>query len=367
MTKEYKHSQLFTLGGLIIGIGLTPACGGVSTKVSNVAEFVYVATGSSIAQFSVDSHGQLSPLSPATVVTTPSATNNVWVAASKDAKYAYTADKAQGTVSQYSISGTGALVPLNPPTVPSGNKPVSVVITPDTKFVYSLNQNDNKIKQFSVGADGTLTALVPATINTDTNGQTMVISPDGKFLYATCFASGVIDAYSIATNGQLTALTVPSYSVTFAIGAAISPDGKYLYCPSASDTAQFSISASGALTPLSPSTVAGTGVGNSSFAVTPDGKHGYLGVFNGGIPGSPVDQYSIGATGKLTALAPTSVAAGNAPQWILAELSGNYLYVANQNDGTVSEFQIAADGTLSAESPAFVTLTGALNMSVTAR
>jgi 6-phosphogluconolactonase (cycloisomerase 2 family) len=212
-----------------------------------------------------------------------------------------------------------------------------------------------------------LTALSPATIGTNTDGQTLVISPDGKYLYATCYGSAAIDAYSIGTNGQLTALTVPSYSVPNAIGAAISPDGKYLYCPSGSVVAQFSIGSSGALTQLSPATASGTGVGNTSFAVTPDGKYGYLGVFNGGFPGSPVDQFSIGASGALTALSPSSVAAGNAPQWILAEPAGNYIFVANGNDGTISEFLIGADGTLSAESPATVTLTGALQMAVTTR
>lgn len=367
MVKGIRSFKSFILGGLIVGIALISGCAGETIGGPLAAEFVYVATGTGVAQYAVNLSGQLTPLSPAEVVTTPSATTSIWVAASKDAKYAYTANGVQGNISQFSISASGTLVPLVPPTVVSGSNTKCVEITPDTKYVYSINQSASTISQFAIGTDGTLSVLSPATQSIDTGGESIAITPDGKYLYVSCSSSGFIDAFSIGINGQLTPLTVPNYVATGAIGASISPDGKYLYCPISTGVAQFSIGTDGALTPMAPATVAGTGVGNSAFTVSIDGKYGYMAVFNGGFPGSPVDQFSVGLTGALTALTPPSVAAGNAPQWIVTEPAGNYIFVANGNDGTISEFLIGANGTLTPQTPAFVTATGAVHLAVTSR
>jgi 6-phosphogluconolactonase (cycloisomerase 2 family) len=367
MKFKVKVSKSIILGGLAVGVGLISGCAGESIGGPFAAEFVYVATGTGVAQYAVNTSGQLAPLSPAEVKTTPTTTNVVWVTVSKDAKFAYTADKAEGKISQFSVTTAGVLTPLVPPTVSSGTSTVCVEITPNSKFVYAINRTDNTISQFSVGTSGALTALTPGTVPIDTDGSSIVISPDGKYLYVSCYSSGKVDAFSIGADGQLTALTTPSYTVPSAIGATISPDGKYLYCPSGADTAQFSIGLDGSLTPMSPATVTGSGVGNSSFAVSANGKYGYLGVFNGGFPGSPVDQYGIGLTGGLTPLSPASVAAGNAPQWIVCEPAGNYVFVANSNDHTISQFLVGADGTLTAESPSFVTPSGALQMTIVAK
>ncbi|MEI7985907.1 MAG: beta-propeller fold lactonase family protein [Armatimonadota bacterium] len=367
MHKIKRLSKTIIFGGLVIGIGLISGCAGQTIGGQFAAEFVYVATGGGVAQYAVNISGQLAPMSPAEVVTTPTATTSVWVAASKNAKYAYTANGPQGKISQYSISAAGTLVALTPPTVVSGTNTNCVAITPDTKFVYAINQGDDTIKQFAIGSDGTLSVLTPATVGINSGGETMVISPDGKYLYACCSGGSAIDAFSIGTNGQLTPLSVPSYSVLGATGATISPDGKYLYCPSNTDTAQFSIGTNGALTPLSPATVAGPGIGNTSFAVSADGKYGYLGVFNGGNPGSPVGQYSIGTSGTLSPLSPASVPAGNAPVSIITEPAGNYVFVANSNDHRIYEYLVGIDGTLSPETPAFVTPSGARQMCVITR
>jgi DNA-binding beta-propeller fold protein YncE len=46
-----------------------------------------------------------------------------------------------------------------------------------------------------------------------------------------------------------------------------------------------------------------------------------------------------------------SVGAGNSPQWITVDLTGQYVYVTNTSDGTVGEYMIT---------PANSTLTGAI-------
>ncbi len=378
MLRFSRVSPSIVFTGLAIGIGLTSGCAGKTIGGPFAAEFVYVATGGSIAQFAVNNSGQLAPLTPAEVVTKVTTiplvtTHPVWVTASKDAKYSYAANKTEGTISQYSISTSGALISLTPAFVTTGAAPVAVEVTPNTKFVYCLNKTDNTITQFSVGTTGTLSALVPASVAVPADGNGLIISPNGKFLYETSYSSSKINAFSIGINGQLTPLAIPDYSAPLANGdMSFSPDGRYLYVPlSADGVAQFSVGLDGALTPLSPATVPGSIVGPTGaadgFAVSPDGKFGYLGLFNGGNPGSPVDQFSIATNGTLSHLTPNSVAAGNAPSWIIAEPAGHYLFVANQNDHTISEFLIGLNGTLSPENPALVTPTGALQMAVITR
>jgi DNA-binding beta-propeller fold protein YncE len=42
------------------------------------------------------------------------------------------------------------------------------------------------------------------------------------------------------------------------------------------------------------------------------------------------------------------VPAGNGPAWIAIDHAGQYAYVTNINDNTVSEYSIGADGSLTA-------------------
>lgn len=378
MLKVSRVSKSIVFTGLVIGTGLIGGCAGTTIGGPFAAEFVYVATGGTIAQYAVNTSGQLSPLTPAEVVTNVTTvplvtTHPVWVTASKDAKYSYAANKNEGTISQYSISTSGALVSLTPAFVTTGTAPVAVEVTPDSKHVYCLNKTDNTVTQFAVSLTGTLSALAPASVSVPADSNSLVISPNGSYLYVASYSTGKISAFSIGASGQLTPLTVPDYPAPLANGQmSFSPDGKYLYVPlSGTGVAQFAVGLDGALTPLSPATVSGSIAGPTgaadAFAVSADGKFGYLGLFNGGTPGSPVDQFSIAANGTLSSLSPASVPAGNAPNWIITEPAGHYVFVANENDHTIYEFSVGVGGTLSLESPSFVTPSGALQMAVITR
>jgi 6-phosphogluconolactonase (cycloisomerase 2 family) len=370
MVKQFKGSKSFVLGGLVAALSLVSGCGGAKIGGPFAAEFVYAATGTGIAEFAVSSNGQLLPLTPPEVVAAPAAYNTVWVTASKDAKYAYGANKTDGNISQFTISGSGSLVAMTPPTVTAGAAPVSVEITPNSKFVYCLNQTDNTIQQYSVGLTGALTVLAPATVSVASGGASLVISPNGNFLYACSPTSNTITAYSIGVTGQLTPLSTPTYTVVSANGATISPDGTHLYCPCSTGTAQFSIGVDGSLTPLSPAIVAAAGGGNTNvaFSVSANGKHGYLATLNGASGGvSPVSQYIVGLDGTLTPLGTPFVSAGNASTSIVMEPAGNYVYVVNSLDHTISEFLASTNGLLAPLSPATVSPTGAKHITIISR
>jgi 6-phosphogluconolactonase len=367
MRNVNRVSKTIAFSGLVAGLALIAGCGGAKIGGPFAAEYVYVATGSGVAEFAVTTTGQLTPLTPPEIVAAPTAFNTVWVSASKDGKYAYAANKNEGTISQFTIGATGALAAQTPATVTAGTAPVSVEVTPNNKYVYCLNQTDNTIQQFTAGSTGALTVMVPPTVPVAAGGTTLVISPNGNFVFACSTSSNTLTSYSVGATGQLS--LVNTYTVTSPTGASLSPDGTHLYCPCSTGTAQFSVGIDGSLTPLAPAIVVqtGAGTGPNNFAVSTDGKHGYLSLFTGTAGPSQVDQYSIGLDGTLSALAPVSVTAGNNAVWVVTEPAGHYVFVSNQFDHTISEYTVAGNGTLIPETPAFVTPTGAHQMTIISR
>ena len=357
--KTSRISRLLIPTSTVVSLSILASCGGSRLGGQFSAQYVYVATGTSIAQYAITIDGQLIPQYPPAAASS----NAVWVVLNPKGTYAYAANKANNTLSQYTVGGTGLLTAQSPATVTTGNAPDSVVVSPDGKYVYVLNSGDSNITGFSIGSTGALSSL--ATVNSAVAADGKQLLVNGNFLYAISYSSGKINAFSIGVDGSLTPLAVPSYNVGSSSGATFSPDGKHLYVPdSTAGVAQFAVNTDGSLSPLSPATVAGVAPGNDTFGVSPNGKYGYLGSFNGGVPGSPVAQFSIGASGALSGLVPLSVTAMNAPQWIFFDASNKYAYVANGNDGTISEYSIKGDGTLAPLSPAAVNTGGALQVTM---
>jgi DNA-binding beta-propeller fold protein YncE len=85
--------------------------------------------------------------------------------------------------------------------------------------------------------------------------------------------------------------------------------------------------------------------------VTPDGNSAYVTDF--GIPGR-VFQYDVAANGALSAKTPASVTTANIAMRIALTPNGRNAYVTNDFAGVVSRFDIGGDGKLVPESPATI-------------
>ena len=132
----------------------------------------------------------------------------------------------------------------------------------------------------------------------------VAIYPGGQYVYITDTSTtpGTVKVVTIDNTGALTVVQANTVGTT-PEGIAIDPAGKYLY-------------------------VSNTGDGTvSAFTINSGG-----GGLTGGVAGSPFAA-SDAASGLPTALAVDS--------------SGRFLYVANGDDGTISEFAIGANGVLS--------------------
>jgi 6-phosphogluconolactonase len=100
---------------------------------------------------------------------------------------------------------------------------------------------------------------------------------------------------------------------------------------------------SGTLTQLSSTTLAGACV--RAITVDPAGKHLYVGVASTTGTGGEIHGFLIGASGALTELAGSPVAgeglpfeSGAVPEGVAFEPTGKFVYTVSPNDGTIAGF-----------------------------
>ena len=298
------------------------------------------------------------------------------------ASYAYIASAdvdnraVPGAVYQYSITSDGSIAPLSIASVPTGVTPTGVVSDPSGRYVYVVNSGDTTISQYSVGTGGSLVALSPAVVRIagpfQFAGFALSIDPVGEFLYVVGSPrdppgpTASIAQYSIQSNGTLAPLaqaylTLP---VSASGSLAIDPGGRYAYLPGATNApggliSQFSISADGTLSPLTPATVAAT-QGTVAVTIAPSGQTAYVmsTCIDTACDGQ-IEPFTIGANGTLT---PTGVVTLTGAQVNPVEMvpdgSGSAVYVlanamgVDTNAGAVYQFAVDSMGALAADTPA---------------
>ena len=262
--------------------GLNP----YSITIEKTGKYAYVTNqgDDTVSQFTINSDGTLSALG------TPVATGSKPYQITVDAtgQYAYVANVATmtttGGVSQYTISGTGQLVPMSTPLVattaaPNTGGAIGVAVDPAGTYAYVTNLFDKTIKRYTITpGTGALVAVFEALQATGVTPYPLAISPDGKFAFWSNKGDADIAPCAIAVGGQLnctngfqtgTVDTQPQY-------AAVDPFSQHVYAVNfnaggAGSVAQFSFDttngSTGALTRLTPSSVA-TGLGAFSIAIT---------------------------------------------------------------------------------------------------
>jgi len=149
----------------------------------------------------------------------------------------------------------------------------------------------------------------------------------------------------LSFNGSASAGSGPMYE-------AVTPNGKYLYVADdglgfdgdGSTLSQYSIGSDGALTPLSPATVA-AGQGPAQVAVSPDGKNAYVANFRDG-----VTEYSIASNGTLTVIG-TVISGLESPEGIAVSPDGSSVYVSDRDADEVVEYDRGSNGLLTPKTP----------------
>jgi len=341
----------------------------VSVNCSAVAGYTYVAnfTDGSVSQYAIVLGGALSPLSPSTVASGLSARSGPdSVITDPTGQYVYVAN-TDSTVSQYTIGTGGALTPMTPATIGAGVDTCSfgtasaVTIDPTGRYVYVVN-GGGTLSQYTIGGSGALTAMSPATVAAGKCPVSITVDRTGHYVYVANVGDNSISQYMIGMGGALTPIspalvaTGPVERINFFTGITADPIGPYIYMSNSFDSvqgntgntiSQYAIGVSGALVPLSPATVSSN---SSSIAVDPTGKYLFASDFNS----NGVLWYSIGADGTLSTAANDGVTTGTYPASVAVDPTGQYVYVANYGTNNVSQYAIGSGGALTPMSPATV-------------
>jgi len=334
---------------LLLAIALAGCGGGYgnTTIVSPGISYLYaVGQGSNtINGFGVRTDGQLGALAIATFPTSPIP---VSMALHTSKNFLYVANSTSNAVSGFALDHTtGDLTPVGAalgPT-PVGTNPVSVGVNSGGQFLFVLNQGSTNISVLSIdGTRGLVTQIGGSPFPVPAGPQSMVVSPTAAFLYVSHGASGTISAYSISSSGALTPIagTTPGGTIT---GLTIDPKGQFLY---AADSAgnqvfAFSVQSSGALTPVGGSPFA---AGTQPVAVAVDSTSSFLYSANEGSNDVSAFKISSGAltqvSGSPYATAGSGVVTAAQPVALTVDATNAFLYVANQGSRSIAAFTITA-------------------------
>jgi len=361
--------------GLTLGTtAITAAVGTVTslavTLTVSAAEYAYVANFSdptgSISQYTIGSGGVLTPMATPTVA---SGLEPYAIAVDPTGHYLYVGNYNQqniGSVSQYAIGPDGSLSPITTP-ISTQHGPNGLTIAGN--YVYVANYGSGSVSQYTITGNGALTA--GAVVTAGTGAASVAITPATSFAYVPNYLADSVSIFSIGPGGVLTAAAVGSASVPLNSApsfALVDPSGKYLYVTDQADNvtgaaavagsiAQFTIDATtGALTPMTPPTIAVSPNGHPrSLSLDPSGAYVYVADGTDSIL-----QFQIGAGGALTLTNTTLVGAGSAPNFIALDPTHQYAYVDNRGPkttpgSTVSQYAIGAASALVPDSPPTVT------------
>jgi len=142
--------------------------------------------------------------------------------------------------------------------------------------------------------------------------------------------------FRVENGGTLTALATSTTGSIFPSFAAVAPVNQYLFVPNGA-ISEFGIGIDGILTAAANPPLTG-----SSIAFTPNGQFAFIAnQWN-----STLSSYSLSASGGLSPI--NTVPTGGFPQGIAVDGGGKFAYVANSNDGTISEYTASSDGVLAA-------------------
>jgi 6-phosphogluconolactonase (cycloisomerase 2 family) len=275
----------------------------------------------------------------------------------------------------------------------TGTLPLTVV-TGTTHFAYVSNSGTSSTNPWSIGEYSVNATTSPYLTSTGTvtlagySPSQTVLNPNGQYLYLISTSNGTFaTVYDInATTGALTLSTTATQQVAgqgCSNTGVVDPYGRFFYviddgsatCSPAPANPLgtiygFTISQTdGSLTPISAVTAYTTNLNApESVMVDRTGKYLYVVNYDDGTatPGF-VSAYSIDqTTGALTPLTSgATINAGIGAYLATMDPAGKNIYVANNTDGTVSSFSVGSGGVLT--NTATTTVTGAqavLNVAV---
>lgn len=262
-------------------------------------------------------------------------------------------DPATGTISGIATQVQAATVVTIAATNGDGSDTEALTFTvaaPAARALYAINNNEDVIGLFSIDpATGRLNAR--GDVTGPDSPAALGISNDFAYLYVPNSVSGTISGFAIDPGtADLTELAGSPFTMTGTTTlvpnrVAMQPSGSTMYVANrtSGNISLFDIGAGGALTEKAGSPF-GTLTGARDVRTVHLASGDFLYVTAPGLA-SGVVAHAIAADGTLTQIDADTT--GNTPTYITATPDGEFLYLVNENDSTVSGYAIDAnDGTL---------------------
>jgi 6-phosphogluconolactonase len=245
----------------------------------------------------------------------------------------------------------------------------------DAQFVYTQGRINgaNKILGFSITSTGALVPVPGSPFTAGSEPGEIVADPKGKYLYVvnlpTLTDGGNISAFRVSSAGELSPVPGSPFGRSYYRNLLVDPNGKFVFVtiisvtqdplqpPSPDLVAAFRIGPSGSLQEV-PGSPFLTGVNSGPLVTDRSGQFLYVGIDDEEPSWAPeppyIAGYKIEQNGALTPLPGSPFAsntAGYAPVALVVDPRGQYIYEFNDlafNDGTGSScvYQIADDGSL---------------------
>lgn len=218
----------------------------------------------------------------------------------------------------------------------------NTVTSNGTGVVYYTTQGDSSLWSYSLAlANGSL-SQIGTTLGTGSFPTAIALAPSLNALFVVNQASDTISAYSIDTNGILTPASGTTKTGSMPTAIAINPGGNYLFVANrgSNNVSAFSVSgttltevAGSPFTTIPLGTTAPTGP--SGLLVSASGNFLYVANnFNGTLAAFAIHS------GALTPLGQSPYTVGTAPSGLGIVPSGAFLYVANSGSDNISAFAI---------------------------
>ncbi|MGC2197912.1 MAG: beta-propeller fold lactonase family protein [Terriglobales bacterium] len=277
------------------------------------------------------------------------------VQATAAGNFLYVTNYFSGDISVFTINqATGALAELVTSPFAAELGVGAIAVDPTGKFLYAVSERSDNLFAFSIDSTGALSSLASSPLSIDpaeTGSHAITVDPSGKFLFTTTEDSLTAGLYGFTRNlttGALTPIGAPVAIEHGAHAVVTDPAGKFVIVVSSGSSTLFGSiavftldSTSGALTPVSGSPFH-TGVDPASVTVDPSGKF----VFTANTADATVSAFTLATSGALTPVANSPFPSGgngsvNGPTGIVADASGQYVYVCNASND-ISVFKINA-------------------------
>lgn len=341
-------SGLIMLGGCNGMMGNPPGAPGQTTAFA----FISNSGSGTVSAFAVSSTGSLSIVagSPFTA-----GSGAEFMAFDSVHKLLFVSNQGANTLSAFTVNtSTGVLTTISGSPFATGSRPSAVAVDSAGRFVFVANQAANSISVFSIGSSGALTAVSGSPFAA-ASPFGLSVNPSGTVLYASNFPDSsvsdlnTVSAFSISASGALSPVSGSPFAdanslsgFASVVGLLADPSGKFVFAADhmAESVVSFNvISANGALTPVSPLPTPASSCGTSChhnplrLAVDPADRFIYwTNVQNGSVSAFNINN------GNLTAIAETP--AGAHPFGLAFDPSGQFLYVVNKVDNTLSGFSV---------------------------